>query len=283
MASLCSSRGVGTGGLELRHVPLPGRAPAPHHVSLPPGVYTARGANWAARGRPVSRRRGVCITDRPDDPSAGSGRGSWKRPWGASDGIVVRTGRTPGVRRSLSAPLAGALTRRPRRELAMHLRYQLMKTRQDERLRAAARDHLIAEARRARTAGCDHAAATRAGAAARGAATMSRRAGCGHRTRHSAGRHLAVPSGNHPRCAEAGPRPGAPLAPPAVLAEATAMASLLRGDHPRRGRVLPCPVDNAATEEIQPGIHCGLPTTVSGRDESLEPRASTSTRQLTSR
>ena len=29
-------------------------------------------ANWAARGRPVSRRRGVCITDRPNDPSAGS-------------------------------------------------------------------------------------------------------------------------------------------------------------------------------------------------------------------
>jgi hypothetical protein len=37
--------------------------------------------------------------------------------------------------------------------------YQLMKTLQDERLRAAARDHLAAEARRARTAGRDHAAA----------------------------------------------------------------------------------------------------------------------------
>ena len=33
------------------------RAPLPRHG------YTARGANWAARGRPVSRRRGVCTTD----------------------------------------------------------------------------------------------------------------------------------------------------------------------------------------------------------------------------
>ena len=41
----------------------------------------------------------------------------------------------------------------------MYLHYQLMKTLQDERLRAAARDHLAAEARRARTAGRDHAAA----------------------------------------------------------------------------------------------------------------------------
>ena len=55
--------------------------------------------------------------------------------------------------------------------------YQLMKTLQDERLRAAARDHLAAEARRARTAGRDHAAATRAGATARGAATMPRKQG----------------------------------------------------------------------------------------------------------
>jgi hypothetical protein len=47
-----------------------------------------------------------------------------------------------------------------------------MKTLQDERLRAAARDHLAAEARRARTAGHDDAVATRAGATARGAATM---------------------------------------------------------------------------------------------------------------
>ena len=31
----------------------------------------------------------------------------------------------------------------------MYLQYQLMKTLQDERLRAAARDHLAAEARRA--------------------------------------------------------------------------------------------------------------------------------------
>ena len=70
-------------------------------------------------------------------------------------------------------------------------------------------------------------------------------------------RHLAVPSGNHPRCAEAGPRTGAHLVSPAVPAGATAMASLLRDDHPRRGRVLLCPVDNAATEEIQPGARAG--------------------------
>ena len=58
----------------------------------------------------------------------------------------------------------------------MYLQSQLMKTLQDERLRAAARDHLAAEARRARKAGRDHAAArgvtARAGATARGAATM---------------------------------------------------------------------------------------------------------------
>ena len=59
----------------------------------------------------------------------------------------------------------------------MYLQSQLMKTLQKERLRAAARDHLAAEARRARTAGRDHAAATRAGATARGAATMARKQG----------------------------------------------------------------------------------------------------------
>jgi hypothetical protein len=59
----------------------------------------------------------------------------------------------------------------------MYLQYQLMKTLQDERLRAAARDHLAAEARRARTAGRDHAAATRAGATARGAAARPRKQG----------------------------------------------------------------------------------------------------------
>jgi hypothetical protein len=41
----------------------------------------------------------------------------------------------------------------------MYLQYRLMKTLQDERLRAAARDYLAAEARRARTADRDHAAA----------------------------------------------------------------------------------------------------------------------------
>src|SRR5207248_5914174 len=83
------------------------RAFLPHHVALPPGIYTARGANWAARGRPVSRRRGVCITDRPNDPGAGSCRGSWERPLEVDDG-TVRIGRARGVRRARSAPLAGA-------------------------------------------------------------------------------------------------------------------------------------------------------------------------------
>ena len=59
----------------------------------------------------------------------------------------------------------------------MYPHYQLMKTLHDERLRAAARDHLAAKARRARAAGRDHAAATRAGATARGAATMPRKQG----------------------------------------------------------------------------------------------------------
>ena len=61
----------------------------------------------------------------------------------------------------------------------MYPQYQLMKALQRERLRAAARDHLAAEARRARmvTTGRDHAAATRAGATARGAATMPRKQG----------------------------------------------------------------------------------------------------------
>jgi len=55
--------------------------------------------------------------------------------------------------------------------------HQLMKTLQDERLRVTARDHLATKTRRARTAGRDHAAATRAGATARGAATMPRKQG----------------------------------------------------------------------------------------------------------
>ena len=59
----------------------------------------------------------------------------------------------------------------------MYPQYQLMKTLRDERLRAAALDHLAAEARRARAAGRDHAAATRAGATASGAATMPRKQG----------------------------------------------------------------------------------------------------------
>jgi hypothetical protein len=59
----------------------------------------------------------------------------------------------------------------------MYPQYQLMKTMRDERLRAAARDRLTAEARRARAAGRDHAGATRAGATARGAAATPRKQG----------------------------------------------------------------------------------------------------------
>lgn len=59
----------------------------------------------------------------------------------------------------------------------MYLPYQLMKTLHDERLRAAARDHLAAEAGRARTVGRDHAAATTAGATARGTATLPTKQG----------------------------------------------------------------------------------------------------------
>jgi hypothetical protein len=59
----------------------------------------------------------------------------------------------------------------------MYLHYQLMKTLHDERLLGAARDQLAAEARRARAAGRDHAAATRPGATARSAATMRRKRG----------------------------------------------------------------------------------------------------------
>ena len=54
----------------------------------------------------------------------------------------------------------------------MYLRYQLAKTRQDERLRTAAQSQRAAEARRARTGGPDHAAVTKSGATARGAAKM---------------------------------------------------------------------------------------------------------------
>ena len=57
----------------------------------------------------------------------------------------------------------------------MYPRYQLMKVQHDERLRAAARDHVAAEARRARTAERDHAPVTGAGAGA--AATMPGRQG----------------------------------------------------------------------------------------------------------
>ena len=77
----------------------------------------------------------------------------------------------------------------------MYPQYQLMKTLQDERLRAAARDHLAAEARRARTAGRDHAAATRAGATARGAATMPRKQGAIIGLRIPLGAILLFPQG----------------------------------------------------------------------------------------
>ena len=54
----------------------------------------------------------------------------------------------------------------------MYLQNQLAKALQDERLRTAARNHRAAEARRARTACPDHAAVTKAGPTARGAAKM---------------------------------------------------------------------------------------------------------------
>ncbi|TVZ02021.1 hypothetical protein EAS64_31880 [Trebonia kvetii] len=69
----------------------------------------------------------------------------------------------------------------------MYPRYQLMKTLQDERLRAAARGHLAAEARSARTAGRDHPAATRTRTTARGAAPMP--------TKHGATIGLGIPLG----------------------------------------------------------------------------------------
>jgi len=34
------------------------------------GIYTAHGANWARRGRPVFRSLGVCTTDLSDDPAS---------------------------------------------------------------------------------------------------------------------------------------------------------------------------------------------------------------------
>ena len=54
----------------------------------------------------------------------------------------------------------------------MYPRYQLAKALQDERLRTAARYQRAAEARRARTACPDHAAVTKSGATAWGAAKM---------------------------------------------------------------------------------------------------------------
>src|SRR5579859_509160 len=49
----------------------------PHPVVPPPGIYTAHGANWAARGRPVSRPSGVYVTDprtiRAPDRAAATG------------------------------------------------------------------------------------------------------------------------------------------------------------------------------------------------------------------
>ncbi|TVZ02314.1 hypothetical protein EAS64_26240 [Trebonia kvetii] len=81
----------------------------------------------------------------------------------------------------------------------MYPRYQLMKTLQDERLRAAARGHLAAEARSARTAGRDHPAATRTRTTARGAAPMP--------TKHGATIGLAIPLA--PSCCS--PRESSPL------------------------------------------------------------------------
>jgi hypothetical protein len=81
-------------------------------------MYTARGANWAARGRPVSRRRDVYITDRPDDPPA--------------------------------AAIAGNTSQKEERTMAIY--EYLMKAVQDDARRAGERDRLLREARRARRA-----------------------------------------------------------------------------------------------------------------------------------
>jgi hypothetical protein len=54
----------------------------------------------------------------------------------------------------------------------VYSRYELAKARQEERLRTAARNYRAAEARRARTAGPDHAAVTKARATARAAPKM---------------------------------------------------------------------------------------------------------------
>jgi DNA-binding CsgD family transcriptional regulator len=53
----------------------------PHRLALPLRIYTVRRANWAARGRPVCRRRGVFITERPDDPERRIVPRQLERPW----------------------------------------------------------------------------------------------------------------------------------------------------------------------------------------------------------
>jgi hypothetical protein len=96
-------------------------------VALAPGIYTAQEANWAARERPVSRRRGVSITDRPNDPAAG---------------VAIVT--TAAVSRS---------TIQKEEQTMTIYRYQcLVKAIQDDALRAGERERLLLEARRARRA-----------------------------------------------------------------------------------------------------------------------------------
>src|SRR5579862_9303981 len=59
-----------------------------HAVYTPPGGRTGRFA-----GAQFHRRRGVCITDRPNDPNNGSCHGSWKRPWGLTTESIRAAGR----------------------------------------------------------------------------------------------------------------------------------------------------------------------------------------------
>jgi hypothetical protein len=81
-------------------------------------MYTARGANWAARGRPVSRRRDVYITELPNGPPAAA--------------IADNTNQ--------------------KEEQTMFVNEYLMKAIQDDARRARERDRLLREVRQARRA-----------------------------------------------------------------------------------------------------------------------------------
>ena len=83
----------------------------PHHVVPPPGICTAHGANWAARGSRVFPGAAVlCTTDRPDDPPTGSCRAAGNNPGRLTMESSASAGR--GVRRSRSAPPRGPMNAR---------------------------------------------------------------------------------------------------------------------------------------------------------------------------